>query len=201
MEEVVSDPAPPVVVETGDWRIEVHLRESAEGSGAWSVVEVGIRPADPGRTITASALTRLPFHRVLRTAVNDALGARSSVPVFAFPSDPPTAFCESRQGRAPRTERDWAHLAAAWLDAQRFYDARPGGELRLDVERTYEQIQDVPKRWHARYPDISVKTWQTNISSMKRRGLVEEGPRGWDLTEHARLLLGWPDPDTINGEE
>jgi hypothetical protein len=134
--EVVSE------VEGGRYRASVTLAESLPGAGDWSVASVTVTATD-GSALTADRLRNFGWAGVLEAARRQATDiARDHGPRFARPSDPPAAFRVSRQGRAKRTDRDYAELAAAYL-------AVPPDQRRKAVARWSEQFGRTPGRWRA----------------------------------------------------
>ncbi|WP_269305852.1 hypothetical protein [Aeromicrobium sp. HA] len=154
------------VVTRGDIKFGVELAEGIPGSGDMSVVGLEVRPRVGA--LTVGTLRDAPYGDAIRTAraeVERATAARRPR-MFARPSDPPAAFRGDRRGRAARTDKDYALLAASYLAM--------GKEARRHAAATW--AQDFPEGGTKR-------TWLNRLVRAKR---FVEGER---LTDAGMALV------------
>ncbi len=169
MVEKASEPAR-VEVETSEWRGIVTLAESVPGGGDWSVVGVEVSALD-GSALNAASLRALPWGEVLHRA-----RAEVEAPSWRSPFVKPSelflaAFTVDRRGKSPRSERDYAELAYAYV------------HMLDDGER-----HKAAARWAEQYPGRSAQRWRMDIRRAKERyvetsedGTLMLSEEGWAL--------------------
>lgn len=175
-----------VEVEMGATRASVALVETAPGCGDWSVVGVEVT-TDDGAALSADRLRNFAWASLFEQA-RQQVQRSGEQPRLALPTDPPAAFRVSRRGKAPRTEEDYADLAAAYLafPADRRHKAasewsarfgRTAQRWRMDIKRardSYLEDYDAGARKRNGQPVYDLRLTDEGMRLVYGEGISEQ---------------------------